>query len=85
MVQAGLIAGVLGAYMLLFPFARILTIIPFFIFIHTVEIPALYFLGLWFLYQLLLGILTSNAAGSGGCLLGSCRRIHRRYSPIEGI
>ncbi len=50
---SGAIAGVLGAYFLLFPRHRILTLIPIFIFITTVRIPAALFLGLWFLMQLL--------------------------------
>ncbi len=65
---SGAIAGVLGAYMLLFPRARILTLIPIFIFPWFVEIPAIVFLGVWFLMQLLsgtaeLGVHTAQAAG----------------------
>ncbi|OQX87616.1 MAG: rhomboid family intramembrane serine protease [Candidatus Omnitrophica bacterium 4484_70.2] len=53
---SGAIAGVLGAYFLMFPRARVLTLIPFFFFWQMVEIPAFFFLGFWFLYQFLLGI-----------------------------
>lgn len=65
---SGAIAGVLGGYMLLFPRARILTLIPIFIFPWFVEIPAIVFLGVWFLMQLLsgtaeLGVPTAQAAG----------------------
>ena len=48
---SGAIAGVMGAYLLLFPGAKILTVIPIFIFPWFVEIPAFFFLGLWFLLQ----------------------------------
>ncbi|HUR28618.1 MAG TPA: rhomboid family intramembrane serine protease [Planctomycetota bacterium] len=49
---SGAIAGVMGAYLRLFPRGRIITIIPIFIFPLLVEVPALLFLGLWFLLQL---------------------------------
>ncbi len=49
---SGAIAGVLGGYLILFPHARVLTLIPIFIFIQIIHIPALYFLGLWFLLQI---------------------------------
>src|SRR5207245_6191188 len=45
---SGAIAGVLGAYFVLLPRARVLTWVLFFL----IEIPAFWFLGLWFLYQL---------------------------------
>ncbi len=61
---SGAIAGVMGAYFLLYPNARILTLIPIFIFPWFVEIPAYFFLGLWFVLQLL------NAAGSHGAISG---------------
>jgi rhomboid family protein len=48
---SGAIAGVLGAYVLLYPRARVLTLIPIFILITTAWIPAYVFLGIWFLFQ----------------------------------
>ncbi|MDX9785695.1 MAG: rhomboid family intramembrane serine protease [Desulfobacterales bacterium] len=57
---SGAIAGVMGAYILLYPGARILTLIPILIFPWFVEIPAVFFLGFWFLMQFI------NAAGSAG-------------------
>lgn len=57
---SGAIAGVMGAYFLLFPRSRILTVIPIIIIPWFVEIPAFIFLGIWFVLQFL------NAAGSGG-------------------
>ncbi len=56
---SGAIAGVMGAYFLLYPKARILTVIPIIIIPWFVEIPAFIFLGFWFLIQFF------NAAGSG--------------------
>lgn len=50
---SGAVAGVLGAYLLLFPHARILTLMFIFIFIRIIRIPALIVLGFWFLVQLL--------------------------------
>jgi len=52
---SGAISGVLGAYVLLFPRARIKTIVPIGIFIRLVRVPAFVMIGLWFVYQLLLG------------------------------
>lgn len=50
---SGAIAGVMGAYFILHPRARILTLVPIFIFFYFVEIPAFLFLGVWFLFQFL--------------------------------
>jgi rhomboid family protein len=50
---SGAIAGVLGAYALLFPGARVQTLIFLFIFVRLIELPALFVLGAWFLMQLL--------------------------------
>ena len=50
---SGAIAGILGAYLLLFPGARVLTLVFIFIFIRFIRIPALIILGFWFLIQLL--------------------------------
>lgn len=52
---SGAIAGVLGAYLVSYPFARVLTLIPIFIFIQIIEIPAIVVLGFWFLIQFLYG------------------------------
>lgn len=63
---SGAIAGVTGAYLLFFPRARVVTLIPFFIFFHVVEVPAVVFLLIWFLYQLILGIGSLGGPASGG-------------------
>ncbi|MDP2209078.1 MAG: rhomboid family intramembrane serine protease [Bacteroidota bacterium] len=63
---SGAIAGVLGAYILMFPRAKILTLIPIFFFIQFVELPAFLFLGIWFLMQLLSGTLSLGIGGDAG-------------------
>jgi membrane associated rhomboid family serine protease len=61
---SGAIAGVLGAYFMLFPTSRILTIIPIFFFIRLIAIPAVVVLGIWFLLQVV------NSASSFGASSG---------------
>lgn len=56
---SGAIAGVMGAYFLLYPRSKILTLVPIIIIPVFIQIPAFFFLGFWFLMQFL------NAAGSG--------------------
>ncbi len=63
---SGAIAGVLGAYFLLFPRARVLTLIPIFIFWQIVEIPAFFFLGFWFVFQFVLGLFSLGFDCCGG-------------------
>ena len=53
---SGCIAGVLGAYFLFFPARRIVTVLPIFIFWTVAEVPAFFFLGIWFLIQFLSGV-----------------------------
>ena len=50
---SGAVAGVLGAYLILFPRSRILTLFFIFIFIKLIRLPAIFVLGFWFLIQLL--------------------------------
>jgi membrane associated rhomboid family serine protease len=61
---SGAISGVLGAYLVLFPGARVLTLIPYGFYMRTAELPAIVVLGLWFVLQFLSG-LVGNAAGAG--------------------
>jgi membrane associated rhomboid family serine protease len=64
---SGAISGVLGAYLVLFPHSRVLTLIPIIFFLQIVEVPAIVLLGLWFLMQLLSGVGSlGNAADVGG-------------------
>lgn len=74
---SGAISGVMGAYLVLFPKARILTLLPIFFFLQLLEVPAFLFLGLWFLMQILSAGATSGQAGGvawwahiGGFLAG---------------
>jgi membrane associated rhomboid family serine protease len=64
---SGAIAGVMGAYFVLYPHSRVLTLIWLFVFVDIVEIPAVYFLGFWFLMQLFSGVgSVAQTAGSQG-------------------
>lgn len=62
---SGAIAAVMGGYLRLFPRARIKALVPVFIFLHVVELPAFLFLGIWFLIQLYSGVLSLGAAFGG--------------------
>lgn len=53
---SGAIAGVLGAYLVLYPHARVMTLIPIFFFIMLRHIPAVFVLGIWFVLQLFSGV-----------------------------
>jgi len=58
---SGAIAGVLGAYLLLFPQSRVLALIPIAFFLQVVEIPAFVFLLFWFFMQFLSGAVAITA------------------------
>ncbi|OQY48728.1 MAG: hypothetical protein B6242_01540 [Anaerolineaceae bacterium 4572_78] len=64
---SGAISAVLGAYLILFPHSKILTLIPLFVIFYTVEIPAAVYLIFWFVSQLFNGTmaLTSDVASGG--------------------
>ena len=53
---SGAIAGVLGAYLILYPHARVMTLIPIFFFITVRQLPAIFILGFWFILQLFVGV-----------------------------
>jgi len=53
---SGAIAGVLGAYLVLFPRARIISLVPLGFFLRVVAVPAVFFLPLWFLLQFVYGL-----------------------------
>lgn len=61
---SGAVAGVMGAYFILYPHAKILTLIPIIIIPLFVEIPAIFFLGIWFVMQVM------NATASAGSAAG---------------
>jgi rhomboid family protein len=65
---SGAIAGVLGAYLVSYPGARVLTLLPIFVFWQIIEIPAIIVLGLWFLLQFAYGAasLAASTASAGG-------------------
>ena len=85
---SGAIAGVMGAYFLLFPGSRIVTLVPFFFFFQLIEIPAFVFLGIWFLIQFLSGsfsfALSSDSSGIawwahiGGFAVGAGYVLYKR-------
>ncbi len=84
---SGAISGVLGAYLVLYPRAKILTIVIVF-WISIVAIPAIVFLGLWFAYQFLYGTIAAPGGGVAywahiggfiaGMLFGAAWRGRRR-------
>jgi hypothetical protein len=65
---SGAIAGVLGAYITLHPHAHVVTLLPLGFFTQIVKIPALFFLGFWFLQQFLMGAMSLGVrtAETGG-------------------
>jgi len=62
---SGAISGVLGAYLLLYPHARVVTLVFFGWFIRLIEIRAIFVLGFWILVQLASGLLTWGAQVGG--------------------
>ncbi|WP_373045571.1 rhomboid family intramembrane serine protease [Vulgatibacter sp.] len=62
---SGAIAGVLGAYLLLYPHARVLALVPIFFFIQLIWVPAVIFLVLWFVFQLFGGFMAAGSEGGG--------------------
>jgi len=65
---SGAIAGILGAYFILYPKSRVITLVPVFFFFQIIELPAFIFLGVWFLMQFFSGVLTlgMGTAQTGG-------------------
>jgi len=63
---SGAIAGVLGAYLVLYPRARVATMLWFGFFIDVIELPAITFLGWWFLLQLIPGLFEVSMGEVGG-------------------
>lgn len=78
---SGAIAGIMGAYILKYPKAQILTLLPLGIFITTIRIPAFFFLGFWFVQQAISSVaslgLPENMGGvaywahAGGFIFGA--------------
>ena len=62
---SGAIAGVMGAYFIMYPQSRVLTLIPIFLY-DVIEVPAIVLLGLWFLMQLFnAGAVAATSTGGG--------------------
>ena len=88
---SGAISGVLAAYLVLFPRARVLTFVPILFFFYLVRLPAMIFLGLWFLLQFFNGAVSLTAgdlsmggtawwAHIGGFVAGLVLILNRRKS-----
>ena len=74
---SGAVSGVLGAYLLLFPHAKVLTLVPIFFFIQIIRVPAVIVLGLWIVVQFVNGFFGIGQIGGvawfahiGGFLVG---------------
>lgn len=63
---SGAIAGVMGAYFLLYPASRVLAIVPLGVLMYTTELPAFIFLGFWFLMQFFQGAMSIAATQTTG-------------------
>lgn len=63
---SGAIAGVMGAYLVLFPNARVIALFPVFFWPFFFELPAVVFLGVWFVTQLFGGFAVAGAPEAGG-------------------
>jgi membrane associated rhomboid family serine protease len=64
---SGAIAGVMGAYFVLYPRSRVLTLVPLFFYFEILEVPAIFLLGFWFLMQLFsAGAIATTANSVGG-------------------
>jgi membrane associated rhomboid family serine protease len=62
---SGAISGILGAYLLLYPRAQVLVLIPLGFFTRLMYVPAGFVLGLWFLFQLISGSVSVGQGGGG--------------------
>jgi membrane associated rhomboid family serine protease len=93
---SGAISGVLGAYLVLYPGAQILTLVPIIVIPLIVRLPAVLFIGLWFVFQFLGGLGTLQLQDAGGVafwahvggfiagmFLAAIARNHRRVLPAN--
>ena len=63
---SGAIAGVMGAYFVLYPHSRVLTVVFLIFFMDMIEIPAIFFLGIWFVKELFSGVGSLGASAVNG-------------------
>jgi membrane associated rhomboid family serine protease len=63
---SGAIAGVMGAYLFMYPRAMVLSVIPIFVFLEMIVLPAPVFLGIWFVMQFFQGVATITSAPTAG-------------------
>ena len=63
---SGAISGVIGSYFVLYPRAKILTLVPLGLFITVVALPAYIFIGIWFIIQLIYGFFSLGVISEGG-------------------
>ncbi|MDD5434485.1 MAG: rhomboid family intramembrane serine protease [Nitrospira sp.] len=60
---SGAVSGVLGAYLILFPRAKVLTLVPFGFYIQLIKVPAVFVLGMWIVVQILNGSVSGRTGG----------------------
>ncbi len=84
---SGAIAAVMGAYLILNPRGRILTLIPLILLLEIIEVPSIIFILIWFILQGIQGYLSMHSHSSvawfshiGGFLMGISVGIHHRFS-----
>jgi membrane associated rhomboid family serine protease len=77
---SGAVSGVLAAYVVLYPKARVLTLVPIFIFIRVMWLPASFFIGAWFVLQLLPGVPRRPGHRRRGGVHGARRRLRGRLA-----
>ena len=82
---SGAIAGVMGAYFVLYPRSRVLTLIPLVIFWEVVELPAIFLLGFWFLMQLFSAGAIAITASTGGGGVAFMAHVAGFASGVAGI
>ncbi len=63
---SGAIAGVMGAYVFMFPHSKVVTLVPIIYFFQIVELPAFLFLGFWFIIQIISGMFSLGIAADAG-------------------
>jgi hypothetical protein len=63
---SGAISGVMGAYIMLYPRAQVLTLVPLLVFFFTIRLPAIVILGYWFVIQFVSGLATQGTSQTGG-------------------